>query len=182
MNAARKVLKYHGDYLRTHDAAAYARVAREAQVLDQRMKHAMPSVSASVFLDSPSRPKGKLAAAASSSSASADTTNALLGQLVHGVRALAGVIAEAVSMLLSCVTHANYFRPVSMFLPGLVLTRRTPRQAPTPAPMPTMTTTISFLPIGVGTLASKRRMRRMRKMRRMKRSCDLAVIRGFVSG
>jgi hypothetical protein len=43
------------------------------------MKHAMPSVSASVFLDSPSRPKGKLAAAASFSSASADIINAFLG-------------------------------------------------------------------------------------------------------
>jgi hypothetical protein len=95
---------------------------------------------------------------------------------------LAGVIAEAVSIFLSCVTHVNYFKPVSIFLLGLVLIRRISRQVPTPAPILTMTTTMNFLPIGVGTLASKRRIRRMRKMRKMKRNCDLAVIRGFVGG
>jgi hypothetical protein len=174
------VLKYHRDYLRIHDAAAYARIAREAQVLNQRMKHAMPSVSASVFLNSLNRPKGKLAAAASFSSASADTTNALLDQLIHGVRALAGVIAETINILLSCVTHANYFKPVSIFLPGLVLTKKIPRQVPTPTPIPTITTTISSLPIGVGTLASKKKIKKMKKMRKMKKSYNLAVIRNFV--
>jgi hypothetical protein len=176
LNAARKILKYHKNYFRTHDAAAYARVAREAQVLDQRMKHAMPSVSASVFFDFPSRPKGKLAAAAFS--ASADITNTLLDQLIHAVRALISVIAETVSMLLLYVTHANYFRPISMFLPGLVLIRKIPRPAPTPIPILTVTMTINSLPIGVGILVSKRRIRKVKKMRK---NCDLAVIRDFVN-
>jgi hypothetical protein len=145
------------------------------------MKHAMPSVSASVFFNFPSRPKGKLAAAAFFFSASADVINALLGQLIYAVRVLAGVITEIVNMLLSCVTHVNYFRPVSIFLPGLVLIRKISRQVSTPVPMLTITTTINSLSISVGTLASKRKMRRMKKIKKIKRSCDLAVIRDFVS-
>ena len=80
-------------------------------------------------------------------------------------------------MLLSCVTHVNYFRLMSIFLPDLVLIKRISRPIPTPAPMPMMTTTINSLSIGVGTLASKRKMRKMKKI---KINCDLAVIRGFV--
>jgi hypothetical protein len=132
-------------------------------MLNLRMRNAPAALNTSVFLFFPSRPKSKPVTGVSVS-ASLDIINAFLGQLVHAVRNLINVVAQAVSVLPSCVTHVNSLKLPSMFFTGLVVIRRIP--LPVPKMKVTTIITTSCLLILVGILLFNRLRKRSRKKRK----------------